>query len=96
MRRVAEAVGPENVYQFGIRSGTAEEYALVETYANVRRGDQPTIEKIVKEWDGRPVYLTLDIDVIDPAYAPGTGTPERAVALRKKFCRSLVCCPICL
>jgi agmatinase len=25
---------------------------------------------------GRPAYLTLDIDCLDPAYAPGTGTPE--------------------
>ena len=77
MRRVAEAVGPENVYQFGIRSGTAEEYAFGRKHTRmfVEEISQP-LKKIVKEWDGRPVYLTLDIDVIDPAYAPGTGTPE--------------------
>ncbi|MDD2212884.1 MAG: arginase family protein, partial [Clostridia bacterium] len=36
----------------------------------------PALEQAVKEVKGKPVYLTLDIDVLDPAFAPGTGTPE--------------------
>ena len=34
------------------------------------------VERIRARVDGRPVYVSLDIDVLDPAFAPGTGTPE--------------------
>ncbi len=34
------------------------------------------MEKILKRFRGKPVYFTLDIDVVDPAFAPGTGTPQ--------------------
>jgi len=37
---------------------------------------RPVVEAICERLAGRPVYLTLDIDVLDPAFAPGTGTPE--------------------
>ena len=39
-------------------------------------GVRQTIEAITERTDGLPVYLSLDIDVLDPAFAPGTGTPE--------------------
>ena len=32
--------------------------------------------RILKRFRGQPVYLTFDIDVVDPAFAPGTGTPQ--------------------
>jgi agmatinase len=35
-----------------------------------------TVEKVLKRFRGKPVYFTLDIDVVDPAFAPGTGTPQ--------------------
>lgn len=81
MRRICEVVGPERVYQLGIRSGTRDEfeYGRSETrfYPFVAGGSlQGAVVQIVKEIGERPVYLTLDIDVVDPAYAPGTGTPE--------------------
>src|SRR2546425_13358111 len=34
------------------------------------------VEKILKRFRGKPIYFTLDIDVVDPAFAPGTGTPQ--------------------
>jgi agmatinase len=34
------------------------------------------VERIHARLGGRPVYVSLDIDVLDPAHAPGTGTPE--------------------
>jgi agmatinase len=37
---------------------------------------QPLIAKILARIGSRPCYLTLDIDCLDPAFAPGTGTPE--------------------
>lgn len=34
------------------------------------------VEKVLKRFRGKPLYLSLDIDVVDPAFAPGTGTPQ--------------------
>ena len=40
------------------------------------RGGVELVKRHLKKLRGRPVYLTLDIDVVDPAFAPGTGTPQ--------------------
>ncbi|HWP98472.1 MAG TPA: agmatinase [Syntrophomonadaceae bacterium] len=77
MRRAVDVVGPGNLFQLGIRSGTQEElaYARENTFLYL---DQvlPCCPEVIERIGQRPVYLTLDIDVLDPAYAPGTGTPE--------------------
>jgi len=39
-------------------------------------GVKGAIEKIAERVDDRPMYVSIDIDVLDPAHAPGTGTPE--------------------
>ncbi|MBO8138768.1 MAG: agmatinase [Desulfotomaculum sp.] len=77
IRRAADFVGKKNIYQFGIRSGTREEfiYARENTHMYVDQLLEP-LSRVVPKLQGRPVYVTLDIDVVDPAYAPGTGTPE--------------------
>ncbi|GAB6181710.1 agmatinase [Desulfotomaculum defluvii] len=77
MRRVADLVGGQNIYQFGIRSGTREEFDYAR--ANTRMFPGKVLEplkQVLPELTGHPVYITLDIDVVDPAYAPGTGTAE--------------------
>lgn len=78
LARVMEVIPPERVYQIGMRTGSREEFA--------RRGphfypatERPVLEaarRVAAELAGRPVYVTLDIDVLDPAVAPGTGSPE--------------------
>jgi len=70
-------LGVKQVYQLGIRSGTEEEISLARsrTYFYPHQVRKP-LEKIVPVLAGRPVYVTLDIDVVDPAFAPGTGSPE--------------------
>ena len=77
MRKVAELIGPRNLYQFGIRSGIKEEflYAQENTNTYIDQVIEP-LQKVIPQLGERPVYVTLDIDVVDPAYAPGTGTPE--------------------
>lgn len=76
MRRVGEFLGQERIRQIGIRSGTREEYGLMrhhKTLSTFREADLVAL----KSWIGeRPVYLTVDLDVFDPACFPGTGTPE--------------------
>ncbi|MBO2520846.1 MAG: agmatinase [Firmicutes bacterium] len=77
MRRVAEVVGAENLYQIGIRSGTREEFAFGRAFSAVFTEDvEAGAARAAEELAGRPVYLTVDIDVVDPGFAPGTGTPE--------------------
>ncbi|HXL04442.1 MAG: agmatinase [Firmicutes bacterium] len=74
MRRVSEIIGVDNLYQIGIRSGTAEEFATGLTRIT---GSVPeAAERALNLIDDLPCYITLDIDVVDPAFAPGTGTPE--------------------
>lgn len=47
------------------------------TYADARTGDgQERIRAFVRRLGDRPAYITVDIDCVDPAFAPGTGTPS--------------------
>ena len=77
MRKVCDLIGGENLYQFGIRSGTREEFAFARENTNMHTKQvlEP-VKDTLEQLGHRPVYVSLDIDVIDPAYAPGTGTAE--------------------
>jgi len=77
IRKAAELMGGKNIYQLGIRSGTREEFEYGRREINFYPFDvlEP-MKKILPELAGRPVYLTIDIDVLDPSAAPGTGTAE--------------------
>lgn len=75
MRRISEFVDPSRILQVGQRSGTREEYQRAETFGNLRT-EQVTVDEL-QHWVGnRPLYVTLDLDVLDPSVLPGTGTPE--------------------
>lgn len=77
MRQVAKEIGAKNLYQLGIRSATADEIDFGQRETNLYIGEFLTVLDKIKGLVGkRPVYLSVDIDVIDPAFAPGTGTPE--------------------
>jgi len=77
MRKVAELIGPNCLYQLGIRSGSREEWAFGRTYTHMYpNAVLEPLQGILPELQGRPVYISLDIDVADPAFAPGTGTQE--------------------
>lgn len=78
IRKAAELIGPQNVYSFGIRSGMKEEFEWAkEVGMHISKFDvhKPLIE-VLPQLSGRPVYVTIDIDVLDPAHAPGTGTVD--------------------
>lgn len=77
MRRVGELIGFKNIYQFGIRSGSKEEIEFAKKNSNLYLVDKwGKIDDVIKNLKGKKVYLSIDIDVFDPAFAPGTGTPE--------------------
>ncbi|MFC5651277.1 agmatinase [Paenibacillus solisilvae] len=77
LRKAAGLIGGKNVYQFGIRSGSREEWEFAKENINFHPFEvlEP-LKKVLPELAGRPVYLTIDIDVLDPSAAPGTGTAE--------------------
>lgn len=77
MRKVADLIGGQNLYQFGIRSGTREEFAYARENTNmyIKQVLVP-VKEIIETIGKRPIYVSLDIDVLDPAFAPGTGTAE--------------------
>lgn len=91
MRQVAGLIGPKNLYQFGIRSGTEEEYAFgsKNTHFFVDEVLKP-LQQVVDSWDDTPVYVSIDIDVVDPAFAPGTGTPEPGGCTSKEMLQAML------
>ena len=69
-----------NIVQVGVRSYAKEEYDFFRQKKTIRvfewgRAQGHSIEKIVKSIKTNKVYISLDIDGIDPAHMPATGTP---------------------
>lgn len=77
MRHVAEMLMPGSLFQLGIRSGLKDEFEYAKTHTRLFFNQliEP-LDEVIMSIGSRPVYITLDIDVLDPAFAPGTGTPE--------------------
>jgi len=79
-RRMVDHVGQGNAFAFGIRSISADEEVSKALYADAFRiheeGCRKVFDEMLSKLKRNPIYLSLDIDGIDPAYAPGTGTPE--------------------
>ncbi|WP_058308729.1 agmatinase [Gracilibacillus massiliensis] len=78
IRKACEKIGAENVYSFGIRSGDRDEFRYAKEsgmYMAKYQVVEP-LKEMLPKLSGRPVYVTIDIDVLDPAFAPGTGTAE--------------------
>jgi len=76
MRRCHDLLGDGRIWQFGIRSGTREEFAFMRAG---RVKTEPFSAKTLADLafpEGTPVYLTVDLDVLDPSEFPGTGTQE--------------------
>ena len=76
MRKVVDHLGEGRLFQIGIRSGTEEEFKLARKWKSIVPIDPPALRAMVKRLKNRPVYVTLDLDVIDPGFLPGVGTPE--------------------
>jgi len=72
MRRILEKVGKGRLIQFGVRSGTREEWDLAAREDTIIENTASLTQAL----SDRPVYLTVDLDVLDPSIMPETGTPE--------------------
>ena len=76
MKRAWDLVGDDRIWQFGIRSGTREEFCWADKHTHLHRFRFQGLEAALVALRGCPVYFTLDLDVLDPSVFPGTGTPE--------------------
>ena len=87
MRRCHELVGDGKIFQFGIRSGDREEFIWGKDHVTTNKFDFTGLENIAEKIQNKPVYFTLDLDVLDPSCFPGTGTPEE---IGRASCRERV------
>ena len=77
IRRILDLFGHNHsLLQYGIRSGTADEYHTMKEKNYLKEDLTDFLNTISAISSTRPIYLTLDLDYFDPAYLPGTGTPE--------------------
>ena len=77
LRRCWELLGDDRIYQFGIRSGDREEFRWArEGHVKMHKFNLDGLAEVIEKLQGKPVYITLDLDVLDPSVFPGTGTPE--------------------
>lgn len=83
-------VGDGRVFQFGIRSGEKYEFEFAKQHTTLRKFDLQSFEETVKALEGKPVYFTLDLDVLDPSIFCGTGTPEAGGVTFKELMDALL------
>ena len=78
MARVMDVVAPERVYQVGMRTGAREEYRRPVPHLYPAHAVHPVeaVRRLLPELRRHPLYVTMDVDVLDPSEAPGTGAPE--------------------
>ena len=79
MTRVLDHLGPDRLYQIGLRTGDREEWEPprgTHVFPGWAGSAADAAASIAGELSGQPLYVTIDIDVLDPSIAPGTGAPE--------------------
>lgn len=76
LHRCHDIVGDGRIHQFGIRSGDRDEFVFAKEHTFMNRFNFDGLEETVQKIGQKPVYFTLDLDVLDPSEFPGTGTPE--------------------
>lgn len=76
MRKLIDHIGEGRLFQIGIRSGTEDEFKLARKMKSIVPLDSSSLRSMIKRIRNKPVYVTLDLDVIDPSLLPGVGTPE--------------------
>jgi agmatinase len=78
MARVMDVVAPERVFQVGMRTGAREEFQRKAPHLFPAHRIHPVeaVRGLLPELQAHPLYVTIDVDVLDPSEAPGTGAPE--------------------
>ena len=78
LRRCHELVGDGRIHQFCIRSGDRTEFEFAAAHTEMHKFDFTGLAQLTEQLCASkvPVYLTIDLDCLDPSCFPGTGTPE--------------------
>ncbi len=76
IRRCHDIIGDGRIHQFCIRSGEREEFRFAETHTDMHKFTLVGLEETLGKIGDKPIYFTIDLDCLDPAYFSGTGTPE--------------------
>ncbi len=76
IRRCHDLIGDGRIFQFGIRSGDREEFIWGKNHVYTEKFTVNTVSEIADSLKNKPVYLTIDLDVLDSSAFPATGTPE--------------------
>lgn len=76
LHRVWDIVGDNKIFQFGIRSGERAEFEFAKNHTYMNKFDMKTLDEVIAKLKNKPVYITIDLDVLDSSVFPGTGTPE--------------------
>lgn len=92
IRRALDVIDSKRVFQVGIRSGTKEEFQELRESGRLLAPEAALLKERLEKTTG-PIYLTVDLDVFDPAFMPGTGTPEPGGIDWKSFAELLAAIP---
>lgn len=90
MRRVWDLVGDDRIFQFGIRSGLKSEFEWAKSHTVLQRFHTQGFSDVISHLKDKPIYLTIDLDVLDPSIFPGTGTPEPGGITMKELLEVLI------
>ncbi len=71
MYKIANLIGYDNIAQIGLRSGEKEEFEIVRKYGTLK-----TKKEELDKFKDKNIFLTIDLDVLDPSLMSGVGTPE--------------------
>jgi agmatinase len=102
IRRCFDIVGANRIFQFGIRSGERQEFEFASKNTFLTKNNFDGLTNALKKIGNRPIYFTIDLDVLDPSEMGGTGTPEAGGvrflelldAAKKVFSANVVACDI--
>lgn len=76
IRRCHDIIGDNRIHQFCIRSGDREEFRFADNHTDMHKFNLFGLKETMENIGNKPVYFTIDLDCLDPAYFCGTGTPE--------------------
>jgi len=91
LRRCWDILGDGRIFQFGIRSGDRPEFQWANKgHVSMRKFDLQGFAGAVEKLAGKPLYVTIDLDVLDPSSFPGTGTPEAGGVTFKELLEAIL------
>ncbi|MDO6994141.1 agmatinase [Brachyspira innocens] len=90
MQRCYQIMKSKELYQFGIRSMTKEEHEFAKKHTILEKFSANTVSEAKEKIKDKPVYITIDLDVLDPSIFSGTGTPEAGGLTYKELQKAIL------